>query len=287
MNSRTVLVAGAGGAVGFEIVKALLAQGFAVTATYRTPRDGLADRIAALGATPAEWNIADAKRGRELLEAVDCAILTPILTVSEQVAAQAADKRLVFFSSNNVEIDSHAPVYAALRAAEGRVLKAAPDAAILRPTMIYGYPGDGNLSVLMRAMGRWPAIPMIGAGRALQQPVFYRDVAEIAAGALTSQSPGVIAVAGPAPVTQTELYRAVRDGAGGTGPLLPVPRRLAGAAARAAAVVGLRTALTPAQIARADLNKTPVGDNVVYGSTTLAEGLRDLARALDDTPPGA
>ncbi len=289
MSRRVVLVAGAGGAVGFEIVRALRADGCDVVATYRTRRDGVDARLSALGARAVRWDMADETRGRALLADVDGAVFVPILTASERAAALAPDKRLVFFSSNNIAIDPQAPVYAALRAAEDRVRAVSPAATILRPTMIYGYPGDGNLSVLMRAMRRAPLTPMIGNSRALQQPVFYRDLARAAADLVASDGPApdTVAVAGPTPVTQGQLYRAVRDAAGGKGALLPVPAPIAGAAARAAAAIGLRPLLTPAQIKRANRDKTPVGDNVLLGATALAEGLRELAGALDAAPPGA
>lgn len=288
MTGGAVLVAGAGGAVGFEIVRALRRRGCEVVATYRTPREGLQDRLAALGARVEQWDLSDLDRGRAILADVDAAVFTPILTVAGHVAALAPDKRLLFFSSNNVAIDDKAPVYAHLRDAEAQVRDAAPGALILRPTMIYGYRGDGNLSVLMSAMRRYPLTPMIGAGRAMQQPVFYRDAAEIAASLIASGSAhGIVTVAGPAPVSQETLYRAVRAAAGAKSVIAPIPATMAGAAVRLASLVRLPTPLSLAQIARADQDKTPVGDTVILGETALDVGLRGLGAALDGAPGGA
>lgn len=286
---RRVLVAGAGGAVGSEIVRTLCAQQLDVIATYRTARSGLEVGLRRIGATPVQWDIADHERGRALLGDVDAAIFTPILTVSESVAALAPEKQLVFFSSNNVAIDPDAPVYEALHAAETRVRKISPAAVILRPTMIYGYPGDGNLSVLLRAMQRSPVTPRIGNGRALQQPVFYRDVASIAAEMVRSAqaTAQTFAVAGPSSMSQDGLYRAVRDAAGGMSQIVPTPTWLAGTAARLAAMTGLAFPLSQAQIARANVDKIPTDNDVVLGDTPLAEGLAQLATALDDTSAGA
>ena len=287
MKRRSVLVAGAGGAVGFEIVKALRARSCDVLATYRTRRDDLEGRLRALGAMSAQWDIRDAERGRALLADVDAAIFTPILTVSEKAAALAPDKPLVLFSSNNVDIDPHAPVYEQLRAAEERVRAVAPMAMILRPTMIYGHAGDGNLSVLMRAMRRWPLLPMIGDGRALQQPVFFRDVAAVASECAEKDRGGVAAVAGPTVLTQRELYREIRAAAGARCTILRVPASLAGAAVGMARRIGLRAPLTRAQIDRANRDKTPVHSNLRIGATTLKAGLCELAEALDDRAAGA
>ncbi len=289
MSRRAILVAGAGGAVGFEIVRALRDRGCRVIATYRTSRQGLDERLRALGATPAQWDINDETSGRALLADVGGAVFTPILTVSECAAALAPGKRLVFFSSNNVAVDSNAPVYVALRAAERRARDVSPDATVLRPTMIYGYPGDGNASVLMDAMRRSPVTPMIGNGRALQQPVFYRDAAMIAADLIANDASRreTVALAGPTPMTQAQFYRAVRNAADARSAVLPVPVALARAGVRIAAAAGFRSPLTGAQIGRANKDKTPVGGDVLLGSTTLAAGLRELAMALDGAPAGA
>lgn len=47
---------------------------------------------------------------------------------------------------------------------------------LLRPTMIYGTPGDRNVIRLIRMVDRLPVIPLV-APRALQQPVHVEDVA--------------------------------------------------------------------------------------------------------------
>ena len=287
MKPRSILVAGVGGAVGFEIVKSLRAKEYDVVATYRTSRASLDQRLRELGAQTAQWDIADQERGRALLADVDAAIFTPILTVSEKAAALAGDKPLVFFSSNNVEIDPEAAVYAELLAAEKRVKAVAPRATILRPTMIFGYPGDGNLSLLMRAMRRWPLLPIIGGGKALQQPVFFRDVADAAVECIETEDGGIMAVAGPTVLSQRDLYGEVRAAAGARCFILTVPAALAGAAVGIAQRTGVRLPLTTAQIERANRHKTPPPGEAFLGPTTLETGLRTLAKALDDQAAGA
>jgi len=289
MSGGAVLVAGASGAVGFEIVRALRATNVDVIATYRTPRPETVERLRALGARAGQWDMADTDRGRALLREASRAIFTPILTVSEKAATLAPEKPLLFFSSNNVGVDDQSSVYRLLKAAEEAVTGAAPGAMILRPTMIYGYPGDGNLSALMAAMRRFPVTPLVGSGRAQQQPVFYRDLAQIAAGLITEDAPpvGIHAVAGPDALMQSDLYAAVRSAIDAKGVTVRVPTQLVGAIAKLGLGLGVRFPLSPAQIARADRDKTPVGDRVLYGDTALADGLAELAAALDGAAPGA
>jgi len=47
---------------------------------------------------------------------------------------------------------------------------------IIRPTMIYGHKDDRNISRLVRAIARYPILPLIGSGNSLIQPVFIGDL---------------------------------------------------------------------------------------------------------------
>lgn len=290
MKIGKVLVAGAGGALGREIVSVLRGRGCAVAAAYRTPREGVEDGLRALGAEPLRLDLADTDQLALTLAAVDGAIFTPILTVSGSAAkCLRVDQRAVFFSSNNAAIDTHTEVYAQLRTAEEAVRQAAPHAAILRPTMIYGYPGDGNLARLMGAMRRWPFVPLPGDGAALQQPVYYRDLAAVAVDALLDDSAAgrVRPVAGPQAVSQRALYEAVAQAAGVKLRTVSAPLGLGAAILGAAESAGLRPPVSAAQLRRAAADKTPQGADALLGRTPLEEGLKALVCALDGGAKGA
>lgn len=290
MAEKQILVVGAGGPLGFEIVRNLRAQNNSVTATYRTPRAEAVQRLHDIGAQTSQLDLADETALEALLGNADAAIFTPILTVSRIASTLIADRfPAVFFSSNNAAIDFRADIYARLRAAEEEVRKQAPQAIILRPTMIYGYPGDGNLARLMRAMRRSPIAPMPGDGKALQQPVYYKDLAKIACNIAVGASPPskLCAVAGPRAVTQKELYEAVSKAAAARPLIAPTPARTLSAMLRIGEGLGLRAPLSSAQLARANRDKTPQGAPVILGETPLAEGLGALARDLDAGAAGA
>ena len=95
---------------------------------------------------------------------------------------------------------------------------------ILRPTMIYGTPGDRNIARLIRFVRRSPVIPIV-APNALQQPVHVEDVAEAVAGALAA--PGsegrAYNISGRDPLTLHELVRQVAQELGARRLLVPVP----------------------------------------------------------------
>ena len=149
--------------------------------------------------------------------------------------------------------------------------------------MIYGYPGDGNLSRLINTMRRWPVTPLPGDGRALQQPVYYQALAKAAVAALGSadRHPRRCAVAGPQPVTQRTLFRAAAHASGARCLIVPAPLGAVAPLVKVIEQFGIKPPLSSAQIARTGLDKTPVGEHVILTDTSLETGLAKLVQAMD------
>lgn len=97
--------------------------------------------------------------------------------------------------------------------------------SIVRPTMIYGRPGDRNMERLLRTLRRVPFLPAPMRGRALQQPVHVDDLATalIAAGVREEAIGRSINVPGPIPLTFAEVVRLAGDAVGRRATVLPVP----------------------------------------------------------------
>jgi uncharacterized protein YbjT (DUF2867 family) len=105
------------------------------------------------------------------------------------------------------------------------VLNGAPGWAILRPTMIYGYPGDGNLSRLLKLLARLPVFPRLGSGKASQQPIHVEDLARLAAALVSNEwnAAGLLAVGGPQTLPHQDLIATARQASGHRGIDIPVP----------------------------------------------------------------
>ena len=98
--------------------------------------------------------------------------------------------RAVFVSTTAVATGLPARSKAVRLAAEATVRSSGLAWTILRPTMIYGAPGDRNMSrllaLLIRARRGLPGVglpvvlPVPGGGRGLQQPVHVADIAGVA-----------------------------------------------------------------------------------------------------------
>lgn len=284
MAEHKVVIIGASGPLGMEIVRLLSKVDHTeVIAAYRTERPGLVEELHSLGATPVKLELKDKDKVQELLSGATHFVFAPILNAAEHVLhAIPETAKCIFFSSNNVDVDMDAPVYALLRRAEARMQEQLPNAIILRPTMVYGHAQDRNLSRLMRTMQRWPIVVRPGNGKSRQQPLFYRDLAQIVFDVLFSAktNSGIYSAAGPVPMTQKDLFHTVRHVTGKKTLILPVPTKPAIWFIGALQKLGLAVAMTPAQISRVNHDKIDLEFDGLLGTTPLEDGLKHLAQAL-------
>lgn len=112
----------------------------------------------------------------------------------------------------------------AKRCGEERVLKAFPDATILRPSLLFGQ-GGGVTELFAPLIARFPVLPVFGA-EAKVQPAYVADVAEAAARAVAE--PGrfggiTFELAGPEIMTMLELQQRMAAGQRRKPAFLPMP----------------------------------------------------------------
>lgn len=281
-DPKSVLLIGASGRTGGAILDLLAPRGLSITATYRTSRPGLTDEITRHGATPVQASLNDPATIQNLIASHDAAIFaTPVETCTAAAGSLCPGQPAVFISSNNVSIATENTHYQLMARAEQTIRKAAPQAAILRPTLIYGGPIEQTLLAWMRAIRRYPVL-LRPWTRALQQPIFYRDLA--AAAVRGAVEPGwagrTIALAGPDTLTQAELFDALFQATGTRRPVLPVPIPLARLAAQAGVRAGLLPPTLPTRLKQIHRDKTPQGPDVLITETAFADGLKDLAARL-------
>ena len=124
-----------------------------------------------------------------------------------QACHSAGVNRAVFVSTTAIFTQLNAGSKTVRQAAEAAILASGLETTILRPTMIYGTPGDRNMIRLVQWINRWPVLPVFGNGRSLQQPVHVKDVAWAVVQSL--ESPGTINhqfnLSGAEPLTYNEV----------------------------------------------------------------------------------
>ena len=209
-----VHVTGGSGFLGGSVLPMLRDAGHEATALARTR--AAADVVSALGATPIPGDLDDpasvdaafAISGAEAL--VNLASLgfghAPTIVAA---AEEAGVVRAVFVSTTSIFTRLATSSKAVRVAAEETIKGSGLDWTIVRPTMIYGTPGDRNMARLLRALRRVPVLPLPGGGRGLQQPVHVDDLAAAIVRALDRPATVHRAydVAGPEPLSLRTVLR--------------------------------------------------------------------------------
>jgi NADH dehydrogenase len=117
--------------------------------------------------------------GRQTFEALHVA---GARVIAETAAAQGVG-RFVHISAIGAHMNSPAAYARTKAAGETAVREILPGAVILRPSVIFG-PDDAFFNRFAAMAGLSPALPLIGGGATLFQPVYVGDVAQAVAAAL-------------------------------------------------------------------------------------------------------
>jgi uncharacterized protein YbjT (DUF2867 family) len=286
-DSGPVLVTGALGFVASRLIPRLIERGAQVAALVRPERD--ATRLEALGVEVRRGDLSDPALGPGAFAgAVSIVHLAGLRLVPRFVGAleRAGVRRGVFVSSAGVYTRLASPGADAKREGEASLRASALEWTILRPSMIYGRPGDRNLERLLRWLARVPIVPLPGGGRVLQQPVHVDDLV----GAILAALERPIArrrdydLGGPDALSLRALVQESAGALGRRAILLPLPLRPVHALIGAVRRAGLRTPIGPEQILRLEESKAvdiaPARRELGFSPRTFAEGIRAEAALL-------
>jgi len=200
-------------------------------------------------------------------------------------AERAGIRRAVFVSTTAVTTALPSSSKRIRLSAEHRIRSSPLTWTILRPTMIYGAPGDRNLSRLLPALRRTPILP-VPASDHLQQSVHVADVA--AAVLAATERPGsagtIYDVAGPEPMAFLVLLRACARAVASRTRFVPVPLAPVVATARGYEFVSRNPQLRTEQLRRSAEDKVfsievAIG-GLGYAPRPFADGIAAEARAL-------
>lgn len=225
-----VFVTGGSGFTGSLVVQHLFASGHTVVAMGRSERSRLA--VNRLGARAVCADLDDPPTVQAAMTEAAPDVLVNVASLGFGHAQTIIDsahaagiRRAVFISTTAIFTKLPAPSKAVRIAAEDAIAASGLDTTIIRPTMIYGAPGDRNLERLIALLRKTPVVPVPGRGNHLQQPIHVDDLAAVIVEAATTASLPETAynVAGPQALafrdiieqTATALDRRIR--------VVPVP----------------------------------------------------------------
>ncbi len=89
-------------------------------------------------------------------------------------------KKLVHISALGIDESSQTSKYAMSKLqGEQQILQYCPTATILRPSMLFGEHGHNLISTFAHMARLFPALPLIGGGKTMLQPLYARDLATL------------------------------------------------------------------------------------------------------------
>jgi uncharacterized protein YbjT (DUF2867 family) len=185
-----ILLTGASGNVGSQVLRRLTARGERVRVLVRDPRRLGSERVRvqiALGDLSDPASFRNALRGVETVVHLAAAIrdqprapieeLNAVATLRlVRAAERARTRRFVFFSALGASLHSRARFFRSKALAERAIEESSLQTTIFSPSIVYS-PDDPWLT-LLRHMSLLPALPISGGGRARYQPIWAGDVAD-------------------------------------------------------------------------------------------------------------
>lgn len=217
-------VVGGSGFVGTQIVQLLAQSGYRIKVAVRRP--DLAGHLRPLGAVgqvvPIQANVRNEASIRQAVAGADVVInLAGILfergkqrfakihdegaALVARAAREAGAQRLVHMSALGADPEGDSAYQRSKAAGETDVLKAFPEAVIMRPSIIFG-PEDRFFNLFATLARISPVLPVVGA-KSRFQPVYVRDVAEAFMAAVEGKARpgGIYELGGPDVETMREL----------------------------------------------------------------------------------
>ncbi len=191
---KLVTIFGGDGFVGTQVVQQLAQENFRIRVAVRRP--DLAGHVVPLGNVgqiiPIQANIRNYDSVARAVEGADIVInLVGIKSQSgkqtfeavhelgakniAQAAKNANVKNLIHMSALGADVESKSISSRSKAKGEKQVLKAFPNAIIMRPSLIFGQ-GDGFFNLFGAISALSPILPVIGA-KTLFQPIYVGDVA--------------------------------------------------------------------------------------------------------------
>jgi len=229
-----VLVTGGTGFVGREVVQRLHASGHSPTLVKR---EEMATSMKACAQVMRDCDAVIhlvgiiSETGEQTFENVHTRLTERIV----QATKQAGVRRFVHMSALGTRPNAVARYHRTKWAAEEIVRASGLDWTIFRPSIIYG-PGDGFVNLFARLARFSPAVPLVGGGHSLFQPIAVQSVAQCFVAALTEPRAigKTFALCGDERVTLGEIVDAVLAATGRRRWKIPLPFGLAHVQAAAA-----------------------------------------------------
>ena len=233
---RTILLTGATGFVGRHLTERFVAAGHDVIAAVRRPavlqgpsstRIDLDRQSVARGIAERRVDTLVHVAGLINGPAKDVCVANQELTsdIMNAIADSQCRPDVLFLSSVSAITRFGAYGEAKYRAEEIIAERAPARWIALRSSLIHGHGDTKNVGMLIRAVRRWPAIPVVGVSTVTLQPLYVHDLADAFMALLAGS--GVPStryiVSGPRQERLIDMIRMIQSRVGRRAPLIPIP----------------------------------------------------------------
>jgi len=233
-----LLLTGATGSIGSQLLPLLLGRGDQVRCLVREPRrlgplrTDVQITLGDLGELSDPYRLRQALRGVETVIHLAATIRDqPPHRIEElnglssvrllRAAEKAGVERFVFFSALNASPVQRTRFFRAKAVAERAVTGSPVDTIVFAPSIVYDH--SDPWVTLLRRFSFLPVLPVSGSGKAAYEPIWARDAAEAVIGALDGGDRDRYELAGPEVLTYDDMSDLVSRAAGRPRPLIHVP----------------------------------------------------------------
>jgi uncharacterized protein YbjT (DUF2867 family) len=285
----TVLVIGGAGFTGRRVLPLLRQRAIELRAMVRS--DSARAAVEALGVPAILGDLADPDSlSRALAGATDLVMLASLGLGHAPALVEAARahgiRRALFVGTTAVFTRIPASSKAVRLEAEKIIRSSRLAWTLIRPTMIYGAPGDRNMERLLRYVKRIPLFPVPGSGRHLLQPVHVEDLARGIVEAFYSDKTHrrCYDLSGAEPNTFREIVRLAAQAVGRRVVFVPIPLGAASALLRIYEKGAHRPRLKVEQLLRLNEDKAfshaLAAEDFEFAPRRFSEGITEEARLL-------
>ena len=243
MNNTVITIFGGTGFIGSEIVRVWAAQGYTLRLAEKHPKkaetvkfNGQVGQIVPFPCDFSQTGIDTAIDGASIIinctgilaEAGHRSFMGTHCYLPEMIAKSCAKYDInQFVHISALGIEDNKSDYAKSKLAGEKVIQKNFDkVTILRPSVVFG--SRDSFFNMFASMAKYlPALPLIGGGKTLFQPIYVGDVAKAVNNAIKQKSLGIYELGGPEIISFKEILEKVKIHTGHNFIMFPMPFWLA------------------------------------------------------------